>query len=100
MKRKPKPEVGLDKMGEPIVDPAPDRAPDMEDSPTSNAMAKGAKWAAIAGFVIAQWYMDRNSPLGFYGRNVLAVFAVCIGICTCIGAGIAWLYSNGSGPDS
>jgi len=100
MKRKPKPEVGLDKMGEPIIDPAPDRAPDTRDSPASSAMAKGAKWGALVGFVIAQWYMGQHSPLGFYGGNVVGVFAVCIGICTLIGAGFGWLHDNGSGPDS
>ena|SRR5579872_597399 len=99
MKRKPKPEVGLDKTGEPIIDPAPDRAPDMEDSAPSSGLAKGAKWGAIVGFAIAQWYMGQNSPLGFYGGNVLAVFAVCLGICTSVGAAIGWLADNGPGPD-
>ena len=36
----------------------------------------------------------------FYVSNVLAVFAVCIGICAFIGAGIGWLKANGSGPNS
>lgn len=93
MKHKPEPEAGLDKTGEPKIDPAPDRP---EDSPTSNAVAKGAKWGAIVGLIIAQCYMDQHSPLGFYGGNVAAVFAVCIGFCTLIGAGIGWLYVNGS----
>lgn len=99
MKDKPEPEIGLDKMGEPIIDPAPDRPPEMQDSPASNALAKGAKWGSIVGFVIAQWYLGQHSPLGFYGGNVTLVFAVCIGIGASIGAGIGWLSDNGPTPD-
>lgn len=98
MEKKSEPEIGLDRMGEPIIDPAPDRPPDMEDSPASNALAKGAKWGAVAGVLIAQWYMREHSPLGFYMGNVLLVFAVCIGICGWVGAAIAWLNYKRSTP--
>jgi hypothetical protein len=99
MNDKSEPEVGLDKLGEPIIDPAPDRPPGKENSPTSNAMVKGAKWGAVAGLIIAQMYIGQHSPHGFYMGNLLAVFAVCIGLCTFIGAAIGWLSIYGSPPD-
>ena len=62
----------------------------------SSPLAKGAKWGGVAGLVVAQLYLRINSPLGFYTGNMLLVFAVCIGLGTAIGVGIAWLSAQPS----
>jgi hypothetical protein len=67
----------------------PPPAPEKEEPPSP--VAKGAKWGAIVGLVIAQIFIHQNSPLGFYTGNMWLVFATCIGLGTAIGAGFAWL---------
>ena len=76
-------------MSEPL--PSPEAPP--------SPIAKGAKWGALAGFVLAQLFIRHNSPLGFYGGNMLGVFAFFIGLGTAIGAGIGWLSKQPSGDD-
>lgn len=75
-------------MSEPAQSPPP---PAQEEPPSP--IAKGAKWSALAGFVLAQLYIGSNSPLGFYigEPNMLVVFAFFIGLGVAIGAGFAWL---------
>jgi len=59
-------------------------------------MKRCATWGAVAGLVVAQVFIRRNSPLGFYTGNMLLVFAVCIGLGTVAGAGIGWAMSQPS----
>jgi hypothetical protein len=75
-----------------MSEPAPLPPPPAQEEPPS-PIAKGAKWGAVAGFVVAQLYIANNSPIGFYigPPDMLVVFAVCIGLGTAIGAGFAWL---------
>jgi hypothetical protein len=63
--------------------------------PTSR-IKRCATWGAVAGFVVAKVFIRQNSPLGFYGGNMLLVFAVCIGLATAAGAGIGWAMSQAS----
>ncbi len=99
------PMLGLDRMGEPIIDPAPDRPPGWEDSPTGKAVFKGAKWGAVAGLAIGQFYISSNSietPFGsIYTGNVTLVLIGCIGVCSALGAGIGWVTMQdiGGGDD-
>ena len=69
--------------------------PDPPDTPTWRAVKKGAKWGSVAGLIAAQWLIGSNSvetPFGsIYTGNMFAVFAVCIGFGSGLGAGIGWL---------
>jgi hypothetical protein len=95
--------VGLDKMGEPIIDPAPDRPPPEPDSPTFKAVKKGAKWGSLAGLVIGQLYLSHNSintPVGtIYTGNVALVLIGWVALGTAIGTGIGWLSVQKIGED-
>jgi hypothetical protein len=98
-----RPAAGLDKMGEPIIDPAPDTPPEWEDSPTGKAVLKGAKWGMVVGFGVAQlviWSKSIPTPVGsIYGGNMFGVFALWIGLGVAIGAGIGWLSTKDLGED-
>ncbi len=95
--------VGLDKMGEPIIDPAPDKPPGWEDSPTGKTVWKGAKWGMVAGFVIAQIIISVKSidtPFGsIYVGNMALVYLLWIGLGVAVGAGIGWLSTQKIGED-
>jgi hypothetical protein len=80
-------------MNEPLPSPPPP-APKEPPSP----IAKGAKWGALAGFIVAQLYISSNSPIGFYigSPDMLVVFAGCIGLGAAIGAGFGWLSMQSS----
>jgi hypothetical protein len=95
--KKSEPGIGLDRPGEPNIDPAPDKPPEPpepEDSRAWKAVKKGAKWGSVAGFVTAQFYMSNYSPHGFYVGNVMLVFVYCIGLGSALGAGIGWLITQ------
>ncbi len=82
--------------------PEPLRSPppaEKEEPPSP--IAKGAKWGALAGFIVAQLAIRRNSPLGFYtgDTNMLLLFAICIGLGSAIGVGFAWLSMQPSDDD-
>jgi hypothetical protein len=74
-------------------------APAQEEPPSP--IAKGAKWGALAGVVLAQLSIANNSPLGFYvgPPDMLVVFAFLIGLGVAIGAGFAWLSSRARDDD-
>jgi hypothetical protein len=73
----------------------PSQPPPSRKQPMS-PIKRCATWGAVAGFVVAQVFIRRNSPLGFYGGNMLLVFAVCIGLGAAAGAGIGWAMSQTS----
>jgi len=60
------PDIPLDRLGEPIIDPAPDKPPTWEDTVRAKALFRGGNWGMLAGLLIAQYYMAVYSPLGFY----------------------------------
>jgi hypothetical protein len=103
-----------------VSDPAPSPPPSKADRTESSAddgefhpieepvkkeppspIAKGAKWGAVAGVVIAQLYIANDSPIGFYvgPPDMLVVFAACIGLGVAIGAGFGWLSTRAPEDD-
>ena len=60
------------------------------DDPRTSAAKTGAKRGAVAGLALAQIYLSRHSPLGFYTGSIPLVFLVTIGPGTAIGAAIGW----------
>lgn len=80
--------------------------PDSEnpyDTPIWRAIKKGLAGGALAGFLIARFYMESRSvdtPVGtLYEGNILLVFAVFIGLGAATGAGIGWLSQQKFGDD-
>jgi hypothetical protein len=101
MEKKDEPTVGLDKMGEPIIDPAPDKPPTWEDSPAGKAFFKGGIWGMAAGLAFAIYYYSYISwsyisLLGFFVGDV-AFFAVGLGFI--LGALLGWLSVKVTGKD-
>jgi hypothetical protein len=101
VKKKDEPPVGLDMMGEPIIDPAPDKPPTWEDSPAGKAFFKGGAWGALAGMAIAIYYYSStdywpHSPLGFFDGDLLFV-APALGYV--LGALLGWLSVKVTGKD-
>ena len=81
--------------GQPDQSPPRPPGPDQPDTPTWRSVKQGAKWGSLAGFVVAQLIIAGNSidtPFGsIYGGNMLALFAVCIGLGAALGVGAGWL---------
>jgi hypothetical protein len=101
VEKKDEPTVGLDMMGEPIIDPAPDKPPTWEDSPAGKALFKGGAWGALAGMAIAIYYYSStdywpHSPLGFFDGDLLFV-APALGYV--LGALLGWLSVKVTGKD-
>jgi hypothetical protein len=90
--------MGLDLMGEPIIDPAPDKPPTWEDSPAGKAFFKGGTWGMIAGLAIAVYYLSVSnySPLGLFLGDIV-FFAVGLGFV--VGALLGWLSVQVIGKD-
>lgn len=86
----------LDRLGLPIIDPAPDRPPGWEDSPVGKAVFAGAGWGAVAGLGVAQIVMADSAvdtPFGFiYRDDAVVALGLCIGSGTALGAGFGWLF--------
>ena len=84
----------LDRLGLPIIDPAPDRPPGWEDSPAGKAVFKGAKWGVIAGLGVAQIVLVQDAvdtPFGIiYRYEAWVTLALGIGIGTALGAVLGW----------
>jgi hypothetical protein len=99
MNKKDEPAVGLDKMGEPIIDPAPDKPPTWERSSAGKALFKGGNWGMAAGLAIAYCYTSIHSPLGFYGGNLVLVLLSGIGLGYILGALLGWLSAKVTGKD-
>ena len=80
---------------EPASPAPPATAEQDQETPTWRAVKIGAKWGSIAGFILSNMIIAANSidtPFGsIYAGNMFAVFAVCIGLFTALGAGIGWL---------
>ena len=58
----------------------------------------GAGWGALVGLVIALLIARKLPPLGYYGGDQVALFAVCIAVGAAIGAGIARFRGRAAKP--
>ena len=98
MQAKDDPPIGLDKMGEPIIDPAPDKPPTWEDSRSGKALFKGMKWGAAAGLALAQIYISSHSVQTVFGSIYVgeAIVPVLLGTAlgAAVGAAFGWLSAN------
>jgi hypothetical protein len=102
-KQEDQPIVGLDKLGEPIIDPAPDKPPTWEDTVPAKTLFRGGTWGAAVGLVVARIYMSSRAietsfgPL--YPDNLLLVLGVGIGAGFALGAFIGWLSAKITGKN-
>jgi hypothetical protein len=89
MDKKDEPTVGLDRLGEPIVDPAPDRK-EQDDWPVE--IWTGTKWGMVAGVAADFAYMHTDAPslVGLFPGDAGLVL-VPVG-CAAVGAAIGWLW--------
>jgi hypothetical protein len=94
------PIIGLDLMGEPIIDPAPDKPPTWEDSPSGKAFFNGGNWGMGAGLSVAIYYTSMHSPFGFYLGNMALVLFSGIGLGYIVGALLGWLSVKVTGKNS
>ena len=100
MGKKDEPPVGLDMMGEPIIDPAPDKPPTWEDSPAGKALFKGGTWGMVAGLAVATY--DYYSSLGYVSPPrffVGDVVFAAVGLGFILGALLGWLSVRLTGKD-
>lgn len=91
-----KDDVGPDRLGEPIIDPAPNRPRALRDGPAIKAATKGATWGAVAGLVAAKLYLSAHSPLGFYGGDAGVMVITWTGVGAILGAAAGWLIQKKS----
>ena len=99
VKKKSEPAIGLDKMGEPIIDPAPDKPPTWEDTIPSKALFRGGNWGMAAGLAVAIYYTSNHAPLGFYNGNLILVLSICVGAGFALGAFAGWLSAKITGKN-
>ena len=98
--KKDEPTIGLDMMGEPIIDPAPDKPPTWEDSPAGKAFFKGGTWGMAAGLVVAIYYGSSSySPIGLFVGDVALVLLSGLGLGFVLGALLGWLSVKATGKD-
>lgn len=100
VKKKDEPTVGLDMMGEPIIDPAPDKPPTWEDSPAGRAFFKGGTWGMAAGAAFATYHYYSSVgyislPRFFIGDVAFAA----VGLGFILGALLGWLSVKLIGKD-
>lgn len=96
VKKKGEPTIGLDRMGEPIIDPAPDKPPTWEDSPAGKALFKGGMLGLVAGLAAASYCVPLGYSLGFFDSD-LVFFAPALGYIA--GALLGWLSVKITGKD-
>jgi len=91
VEKKDEPIVGLDKMGEPIVDPAPDSK---EEADWPVEIWTGAKWGMAAGVAAGIAYLNVHTPssLGFYPGDAGLVMVPAFVGGAAAGAAIGWLW--------
>ena len=92
-------DIPVDRLGEPIIDPAPDRPPTWEDTVPAKALFRGGNWGMFIGLIIAKYYMSTHSPLGVYLGNVIVVLAVGVGAGFVSGAFIGWTSAKITGKN-
>ena len=95
MEKKDEPPVGLDMMGEPIIDPAPDKPPTWEDSPAGKALFKGGTLGMAAGLAFVTY--TNSSSIGFFVGDVVFV---AVGLGFIVGAVLGWLSVKVTGKDN
>ena len=93
------PVIGLDKMGQPIIDPAPDKPRTWEDTVPAKALFRGGNWGMAAGLAAAVYYLSVHSPLGFYTGNLLLVLGGGIAAGFALGALAGWVSAKVTGKN-
>lgn len=81
--------IGEEQPGPPKTE-AETRFAFMEDA----NMRRGAKWGFFAGWLIAMYIIQSDSPLGFYTGSAALVFIVWMGLGLLAGLTIGWLVSR------
>jgi hypothetical protein len=96
VEEKDEPTVGLDRMGEPIMDPAPDSR-EQADWPVE--IWTGAKWGMAAGVAAGLAYVSAHTvpSLGFYPGDAGLVLVPAFVGGAVVGAAIGWLWVHGPG---
>ena len=89
----------LNRLGEPIIDPAPDKPPTWEDTVPAKALFRGGNWGMFIGLTIAIYYTSTHSPLGFYSGNLILMLAVGVGAGFVLGAFIGWMSAKITGKN-
>ena len=92
-------DIPLDRLGYPIIDPAPDRPPTWEDTVPAKALFRGGNWGMFIGVLIAKYYTSIHSPLGFYSGNLILVLAIGVGVGFVSGAFIGWASAKITGKN-
>ena len=86
------PTVGLDRLGEPIIDRAPNRPRWLRDGPVIKGFTKGATWGLVVGFAVARLNPSTNFlPFGYYVQdaNLVVLFWVSVGVVVGAAIGVA-----------
>jgi hypothetical protein len=97
------PVIGLDRLGYPIIDPAPDKPPTWEDTPAAQALFKGGVWGAVAGLAGALYKYPVSafnySPLGLFEGDIALALMLWIAAGYVLGALLGWLSFKVTGKD-
>jgi len=91
--------IGLDKMGEPIIDPAPDKPPTWEDTVPAKALFRGGNWGMAIGLAIVAYYLTVHAPIGVYMGNYMLVLAAGVGGGFAVGAFVGWMSAKITGKN-
>ena len=95
--KKDDPVVGLDKMGEPIIDPAPDKPPTWEDTVTAKSLFRGGNWGLAIGLMAALVYTSAYSRLGLLDGYDFLMLGCGAGFGYVLGAFVGWLLAKITG---
>jgi hypothetical protein len=98
--QKGEPIFSLDKMGEPIIDPAPDKPPTWEDTVPAKALFRGGTWGMAVGLAAALYYESNHSVFGIYIENLALVLLVGVGAGFMAGAFVGWLSAKITGKNN
>jgi hypothetical protein len=99
MKDEDRPEIGLDKMGQPIIDPAPDKPPTWETTPAGKATYRGGNWGMLVAFVTGvPLYMSLPLNLSTQATYV-GLLLMWLGLGYVLGAFLAWLIGRRTGKN-
>ncbi len=84
------PPVGLDKLGEPIIDPAPDKPPSWETTLAGKASYRGGNWGMLIAFLTGVSYYLSLPLYAATQAYSVALFLLWLGLGYVAGAFVAW----------